>query len=383
MNICIITEYFPETTEIEIRGGVEARAYHIARELAKKHTVFVITSSEHTNVRQYKLGKINVLVCSRLSYTHSAAFFSRLRFAWNAYRCRKQLQDKKIHIVDGYNFISYLPAYFLAKKLSAKKVATYHEVWLGAWIRNKGVFTGMFGAVWEWIVLQCNWDKIIAVSEFTRQKLAHYFPDAKLAVVQNGVVLDEYASAKTMKKNQRPTICCISRLTEQKRVIDLIEALPRIKQKISDIQCIIIGVGKEQGKLTQRVKELNLSANVTFLGFVKKHRDVVKVLTQSTVLCLPSVVEGFGMVILEAMAAGIPYVCTNIPPLKEITGNGKGGLLAQQKNPDHLAAQLLLILRDKKLAEKKRTEGLQFVRRYAWEQQAARLAVIYGEVARS
>src|SRR3989344_2031017 len=192
MNICIITEYFPETEKLEIRGGVEARAYHIASQLAKRHTVYVITSSEHEDQKQYKLSGINVIVCSKHAYTHEGALFSRLRFAWRAYKIWKMLQKKDIHIVDGYNYISYLPAYFLGKKLGAKRVATYHEVWLGSWIKNKGLLTGLFGALWEWIVLHCRWDALIAVSAFTKEKLQQHIADGHVKVVPNGIAPELY-----------------------------------------------------------------------------------------------------------------------------------------------------------------------------------------------
>jgi glycosyltransferase involved in cell wall biosynthesis len=77
-------------------------------------------------------------------------------------------------------------------------------------------------------------------------------------------------------------------------------------------------------------------------------------------------VEGFGMVVLEAMGLGIPYVCSDIPPLIEITENGKGGLIFKKDNPNDLADKLFQIIANKKMYLKKSEEALNFVRKYDW-----------------
>ncbi|MBI1969291.1 glycosyltransferase, partial [Candidatus Woesearchaeota archaeon] len=218
MKLCLITEYFPESEKGELRGGVESRCYHIAQELSKKHTVYIITSSEKEDaVREYRIGRIKVISCCKHRYTHEGAFLSRLRFAWRAYRLWPLLEEKGIDLVDGQNFICCVPAYFAARKLHIPTVATYHEVWVGEWIRNKGIGTGMLGEVWERFVLKLSWNKIITVSHFTKDRLLQQgIREKDVAVVHNGVDLKKYKQYKHQRKVgkfSRPTICCISRLT--------------------------------------------------------------------------------------------------------------------------------------------------------------------------
>ncbi|HDQ15975.1 MAG TPA: glycosyltransferase family 1 protein [Bacteroidetes bacterium] len=371
MKIVIITEYFPESEKGEASGGVESRAFYIAKGLAKKHEVTVIAGNTG---KVSKFANITVLRPAKHKYSHAASIFSRLRFAISAYETAKKIDAD---VIDGYNFISYLPAYFAGKKTGAKKVATYHETWIGEWVKNKGLFTGILGSLWEQFVLSLKWDKIISVSEFTKKRLVERgVSKEKIFVVPNGVNLPEYAKIK-VKKYPAPTICCISRLVKTKRVDDLINAIPLIMKSIPKIKCKIIGVGDELKNLRKLAMELGIEKNVEFLGRVDSNEDVIRILKSSHILCHPSILEGFGMVVIEAMACGVPYVCSDIEPLVEVTGNGKGGLLFKQKDCGDLARKVITLLEDKKLYHSKFAEAIKFVRRYDWKIVTSKTEKVY------
>lgn len=378
LRITIITEYFPYSANVEIRGGVEARCFYLGRELAKRHGVTIITSWSKGLKREETINGMRVLrVGPHHEYTHHGlgAFVSRLGFAKAA---RETASCIPADIIEGANFISYLPAFAASRKQRVLGIATYHEVWLGSWIKNKGIITGVLGSIWERLVLAKPWNKIIAVSAFTKTRLlVHGIQEKMITVIPNGVDLREYQGK--IKRNDQPTICCVSRLTPQKRVEDLIRAMAIVRKQISDAQCDIVGVGDEETSLKTLAARLGVDEAIHFHGFVKNHADVITVLKRSHVFCLPSVVEGFGIVVLEAMAAGVPYVCTDIPPLKEITANGNGGFLGEQKNPSDMAASIIKLLKDKKLYAQKVNEGLRHVQQYDWKDIAKRVEKTYYE----
>lgn len=379
MKIVIITEYFPESEKGELSGGVEARAFNIATGLAKskKYDVTVIAGRTGSSKEKSQFSNITVLRPVKHKYSHGGAFFSRFRFAFAALKTAKKLDAD---IIDGYNFISYLPAYFAGKKIGAKKIATYHETWLGEWIKNKGIITGTFGSLWERFVLFRDWDKIISVSEFTRKRLIKAGIKKNLiTVIPNGVNLSEFKKIKS-KKFKNPTICCISRLVKTKKVEDLINALLLIKKEIPNIECKIIGVGEERKNLEELAKKNKVEKNVEFIGFVKKAEDVKKILKSSHLLCHPSILEGFGMVIVEAMACGVPYVCSDIDPLVEVTENGKGGLIFKRQNSKDLAEKAIRLLKDKRLYSKKKKEAERLVSKYEWQNIVKKTEKIYHEI---
>ncbi len=378
MKILIVTEYFPDSEKQGITGGVESRSYNIAKELAKKHDVIVLCSWQGQK-RDSKVAGAEVIRCgSYHPYSSFGSMKSRLLFARSALRAGKKL--KGLDIVEGHNFISYLPAYFIGKYHKIPKIATYHEVWVGRWIKLKGLVTGMFGSAWERYVLRRKWDRFIAVSNFCKKDLVKQGISAKkIDIVPNGVELSQFEKVK-VKKYKNPTICCISRLTPNKRVGDLIKAVANIKKKIPNIRCKIIGTGDQLGKLKKLSLDLGLDKHVEFLGYVKKQEDVIKALKSSHVFCSPSVLEGFGIVVVEAMACRVPYVISNIEPFVEVTENGKGGLIFRRTDVSDLSHKLTRLFNDKKLYPLKIREGKSLVKQYDWKKIVEILERIYGRL---
>jgi glycosyltransferase involved in cell wall biosynthesis len=375
MKITYISEYFPYTGEGDITGGVEARCFNVAKRLSTKHDITVITSWKTGQKRRHNIGKINILrVGQHHNYTNEGNFVSRLKFSIAAYKTAKKL---KANIVEGYNFISYLPAYYAGKKINAKKIATYHEVWQGEWIKNKGL-VGLLGELWEKWILSLKWDKIISVSKFTANKLIqNNIPRNKISVIYNGINLKDYISEE--KKYRNPTIISISRLTPKKRVDDLIKAVYLVKKQIPNIKLIIIGKGNELNNLQKLVSKYRLKENIHFTGYVENYEEVIKMLKKSHILCLPSVLEGFGIVLAEAMAAQTPYICSDIKVLKEVSQNQKGGLIFKQKNYKDLTNKILFLLKNKKLYLQKEKECKIASKKYDWNKITKDILEVYNK----
>jgi len=373
MRITFISEYFPYHDSGDITGGVESRCFNIARELAKKHEVRVITSWKKGQKREHILEKINISrVGINHKYSNIGSIFSRLIFSLSAYNKSKKINSE---IIEGYNFTSYLPAYYSAKEKNAKSIATYHETWKGEWIKNKGVFTGSLGEIWERITLSKKWNKIISVSKYTKKRIISKTPKKDIIIIHNGINTEEYFDEE--RKYEKPTICCISRLTEKKRVKDVVLAIDKLKKDIPNIQGIVIGQGPEEKKIKELINKLNLNLNINLTGYVKEHKDVIKYLKKSHIFCLPSVLEGFGIVIIESSACKVPYVCTNIEVLKEVTKNEKGGLFFNQKNPEDLYEKSLELLSNKELYIKKRKEAFELAKNYDWKEIAKKIEKLY------
>ncbi|MFH1606893.1 MAG: glycosyltransferase family 4 protein [Nanoarchaeota archaeon] len=381
MKVLFISEYYPSSSKGQITGGVEARCFNIAKELARKNDVVVITSYKKGEQRKQVLDNVNVLrVGPNHKYSHKGSFISRLIFSFAAYK--NAIKIKGLELVDGYSFITYLPAYFIGKKLGVSKVITYHETWIGEWIKNKGLFTGLFGEIWERTALRKKWDKIISVSEFTKKELIKRGVSENLIeVVPNGVSLSDYKTIKE-KKYSEPGICCIGRLTPKKRVEDIIKAIKIVKKKIPEIKCRIMGTGDELARLKKLCESEKLNDSVEFLGFVEKNEDLIKTLKKSHVYCSASVLEGFGITVIEAMACKVPYVISDIPPFKEISDNGFGGFIFKQKDYKDLAKKIILLLTDKNTYNEKCFEEEKIVEKYDWEKISKKIQIIYENILR-
>jgi glycosyltransferase involved in cell wall biosynthesis len=375
MKILIVSEYFPWSEKVEIKGGVEARAFYIAKELAKKHDVAVITSlekgqkkeSEFANIKVYRVGNAR-------EYTQAGSLNDRISFVRSAIKKGAELGG--FDVVDGYNFLSYFAAYSIAKRSSAKSVATYHDVWLREWVKNVGLASGVPGEITERYILSRNWSHFIAVSNFTKQKLVNAgISPKRISVVHNGVNINEIKKIKA-KKYAKPTVVCVGRLVKYKKIDTLVRAIGIIRKSMPDVQCNIIGSGPESESLNAMVKELKLEKNVHLLGFVPEHRDVLAEIKKSNVFCLPSSVEGFGMTVVEALACSVPCVISDIAPLLEVTENGKGCMVFKVNDVIDLAGKLYLLLKDKKLCKKKAGE-LSYIKKYDWKNISSQVEDVY------
>ena len=380
MKVLMVTEYFPQSEDCEIRGGVEARCFYVARELAKKHEVTVISALERGAPKEQSFDGIRIMRCGRpREYRQTGGVRERLIFMKEAYKLGSKLDAD---LVEGTNFTSYLPAYYIARKKHLPPLAFYNDVWVGKWIHNVGLIEGLMGEILERFILSRNWSCLIANSRFTLENLVRCgLEKNRLKLIYLGVDTSKCRNI-SVPKEKKPTICCVSRLVEYKKVDVLIRAVSHIKKEIRNIQCNIIGTGPESERLEGLVKKLGLGNNVNFLGFIRSHDDVLKIIKKSHIFCLPSIVEGFGIVVTEAMACSTPYVCSDIPPLKEVTNNGTGGLLFAPENLDDLAMKISLLLEDSALYNKCIRDGLILVQRYEWKNSARETELSY-EIARN
>lgn len=373
MKICFISEYFPTGSSCDIRGGAEVVAFYEAKYLAINHDIHVITSFEPGTKREDIFNNIKVFRCGRSrNYVQLNAFADRISFIRGTYLfCKRQQYD----LVIGFSILTYPLAWKISKKLNVPCVIRYHDVLVGRWIRNFGL-AGILGELLERYTLSRNFAAFIAVSNYTADNLKKHIRDKeKVYVVHNGMEVSKIDIAKA----QRPTISCVARLVRYKHVDDLINALALLVKDIPDVHCNIVGTGPEEKNLRQLASQLGISRNISFLGFVKDHDDVLTVVKSSHVFCLPSSLEGFGIVIIESMACGVPFVATDIAPILEVSER-KGGLIYKCLDVEDLAEKLKNILGDITLQDRLIEEGLKRAQEFRWSNITAKAEAIYEKV---
>ena len=141
----------------------------------------------------------------------------------------------------------------------------------------------------------------------------------------------------------------VGRLAEQKRVDVLLEAFARLAGRRPDVALRLAGDGPERAALERRAARLGLAGRVEWLG---ARDDVPALLAEATVLALPSSGEGVPNVALEAMAAGVPVVATDIPGTRDVVADGAEGLLVPAGDAPALAGALERVLGDPALRER-------------------------------
>jgi len=185
-------------------------------------------------------------------------------------------------------------------------------------------------------------------------------------------------SSQKRKYNQ---IIVSARLSKQKGVNYLIEACRYLKNKKISFNLIILGDGEERGNLQKQVLELGLKDYVRFEGMVP-HTRIGDYLSESGICILPSIKEGFGVALIEAMFCKTPVIGSNSGSIPEIIMNNKTGLLVPPKNPMALAKAIEFLLKNKKFTQRLTEEGYDYaLANFTPEVVAEKMKQIYDKVA--
>ncbi|MFC1626995.1 glycosyltransferase family 4 protein [Patescibacteria group bacterium] len=340
MKLLFLTEFFPRDKNLIFTGGVEARVYYIVQQAKKDFSVKIISSSSK------KIPATIISVFTRIYYLFSS-FFQALKTDFD--------------ILEASNFVSYLPAFFAAKLKRKKAIAWFPDILNKDWFQF-GKFVGLSGFILEKISLRLSWDHVIALSRSTKNKLIKAGIDkTKVTVVHGGIDPQEF-NIKPPKKFTSFTIICVARLVRTKQIQDLITAFQKIKQA----QLLIIGQGPLEKELKQLAKNLNLQNQIKFQKNLTR-QQLIRTLCKSHLFCLPSTVEGFGLVTIEAMSAGLPVVVTDIPTNQEITKKGQGTLFFKPFDSNDLAKKILKLKNNPQLYQKKQTQAKKLASSYSWK----------------
>ena len=204
-------------------------------------------------------------------------------------------------------------------------------------------------------------DKGIAVSEAVKKAsiVKRKIPREKMIVLHNGIIFDEFKIPNNIEiKEERKkwkldedtnVIGTIAKLRKEKGLEYLIKAVPRVLSAIPNSSFFIVGDGSLRNSLENLAKQLGIMKNITFTGFIE---NVSTILSIFDLKVLPSLTEGFGLVIVEAMAMGKPIIATDVGGVKEILTDGETGLLIPPKNPEVLADKIIYLLKNQEAAKK-------------------------------
>jgi glycosyltransferase involved in cell wall biosynthesis len=219
---------------------------------------------------------------------------------------------------------------------------------------------------------------VFAVSHGLRKLAQESFPDVSVGVIHNGVdVIDPAALDGRTQEDFRLRLVCVSRLIPRKGVADLLQALTLIRNV--DCELTVVGEGPIEAELEALAAELGISERVRFVGY-KSAEDVKQYYIDTDAFILPTRSDAFANVILEAMAAALPVIATDVGGVAEAVVDGETGVVVEPRQPDQLAAAIQLLADDRSLAERLGRSGRDRVRRFfTWTVNSDRYAEAYSE----
>ena len=172
-----------------------------------------------------------------------------------------------------------------------------------------------------------------------------------------------------------PLVGMVGRLTEQKGHVYLLHAWAQVTAALPEARLLLVGDGPLRGELQRRARDLGLGGCVIFAG---RREDVPRIMAALDVMTLPSLWEGFGLVLLEAMAVGRPIVASRVSAIPEIVVDGETGLLVPPRDADALAQALLALLRDPQRATEMGRRGqVRLEQEFTVERMVAQTEAVY------
>jgi glycosyltransferase involved in cell wall biosynthesis len=300
-----------------VKGGAEMRIHELGRRLSSQgHDVhlFGIKWWEGVDVIQHEGMTLHGVCKARNLYVNDRRSIPEaLVFAIKLFPA---LLKERFDLID----VSVFPYFscFTVKAVSVLKktpaVFTWHEVWGDYWYEYLGKKQGFLGLVIEITVARISKNNI-AVSDWTKSRLETLgVPSSRIALLPNGVDLKLISEIKPAGQDLSGSsggkiydIIFAGRLIKEKNVDVLIKAVSLLKKDFPEICCCVVGDGPERKFLEKLTIELDVQKNVKFEGF-QEYRALIGKIKASRVLVLPSSREGFGMVVIEAFACGVPVV---------------------------------------------------------------------------
>jgi phosphatidylinositol alpha-mannosyltransferase len=220
----------------------------------------------------------------------------------------------------------------------------------------------------------------IAVSGAARHFISRYFP-GEYRIIPNGVELDRFERAEPYEQLRDGVlnILFVGRLEERKGLIHLLKAYHRLRKRHVDARLLVVGAGPKLREY-RRYVGLRGIRDVEFLGRVTDE-EKARYFASADVFCAPATgQESFGIVLLEAMAAGVPIVASDIHGYKQVVQRGVQGLLVEPRKPRALAAALYTLALDPELRDRMGEAGRARAPEFSWERVTEQVIDFYREV---
>jgi len=286
---------------------------------------------------------------------------------WSRSRIGRALAGFRPDVVHAHEPFAPSTSMFAVLTRAAPVVATFHAY--AERSAGLALFSPLLRHVWNRVAVR------LAVSDAAASFAGRHF-EGTIRVVPNGVDVELFAGAVPAELPAGRRLLFVNRLEPRKGFAVALRAFDLLLRDDPDLLLVVAGDGPERGALEQLRPEQR--TKVIMLGNVS-HRDLPPYHAAADVFLGPATGgESFGIVLVEAMAAGLPVVASDIPGYREVVRGDIDGLLVPPEDPVALAAAVRRVLADPALADRLRVSARARADRYRWETVAAEVEAAYG-----
>ena len=312
-----------------------------------------------------------------------------LSFSHNAARMYELFTDKRfeiVHFTDAKEALFFPPC-------EIPMVGNVHDCYLAMATKNPLYYRIYYSADWVRRYFYYNLARIlekravskltaiISNSEFVSASLDRLYgiQQNKIKVIYQTINLSRFKALSTDKKRGRAIILLVGGNLQRKGLPLLARAASRVLGECPSAQFHVIGNDPNMGKMKKLCQDRGVGKAFYFLGYVD-NEGIGDYYQKADVFVMPSLVEAFGLVFLEAMASGTPVIGSNVGGTKELIEHRKNGLLVDPNNSDQLAEYILELLNDRELRARVIKEGYKTVRKYDMNNMIDETVDFYGDL---
>jgi len=374
MNILYITKTSPFS---DGGGGGEKRAEEVTQRLADEgHDVIILCGKTEPGLSRHaeRNGCIvrHVTCIPERTHRFSTIAFYSARYLFPVVSIPVLVSllltrsvDVIVENMTPYPTLSVV----LARVSGTPIVAVQHEYFDRSIYSTYGPLTATIQLIVQNILRIFDYDTIIVPTNHVKSMFVEYGIDSsKIEIVPNGVNWRRFHLPEV--ESCHANLVTIGRLSKRKGQSDILSAVKHVYQEHGDITLDVVGAGPARSRLEDLAIELGISNRVTFHGYVSDERKI-ELLNGAEIFVFASRQEGFGLVLLEAMSAGLPVVARNLPVYHEFFTDGKNGFLVGEPVAASLASKVIRLIDD----DSKRSEIGKLNRstasEYGWERTAA------------
>lgn len=354
----------------DVPGGVGVHVRELAGHLRERgHEVHVLAPGRGPAHRSH-----SVRIVGRAIPVRGNGSVARISFgpqvAREVGRALREIQPDIVHVHEPL-----VPSVSMLAVLRARApvIATFHS----------NVGRERMGSVWFQLAVPAVrpvWNRLacrIAVSEAARQSVTSRMGEADLLILPNGVDVKRFADATPASLPPGRHLLFVGRLEWRKGFPVAVQAFARLAGVYPDLKLLVVGEGSQRGAVDSL--DAGVRARVEMLGRVDDARLAGYLRASVAYLGPATGGESFGIVLAEAMAAGIPIVASDIPGYRDVARHGVEALLVPPGDPDALADGVRRILDDPALARALGTRGRERAEDFAWDGIVDRLETLYRE----
>lgn len=370
MKIAMVSPY-----DFAWPGGVNAHVAQLSSELRSRgHSVRIIAPQTPARPLTAGLEEEHFIPMGRTVPLSAGGSQARVTLSWWLYpRVRGLMAREQFDIVHLHEPLAPLLPLMVLHHSNAVNIGTFH-----AYSDRQRLYRLSRPALRRW---QRRLHGRIAVSAAARSFVAPHFPQHAYRVIPNGIEYHRFAGAKPFShlKDGRKNILFVGRKDERKGLRYLLQAFASLLSQRADLRVIIVGPGtpdRESVRILYEISGIDTGAAVN-VGAVDND-DLPRYYASADVFCSPATGgESFGIVLLEAMAAGAPVVASDIDGYRDVVVHEENGLLAPAREPDAIAGAVSRLIDNPDLARRLSVTGRQVAEQYRWQHVASDVETYY------